>query len=56
MRAMDCSDPGTHKDMRFTADDDDALFAKIQEHRDEYHSEMTDDQIKQLISAHAYDE
>jgi predicted small metal-binding protein len=55
MRAMDCSDPGTHEDMHFTAGDDDALFAKIKAHRDQYHSELTDDQIRQLISANAYD-
>ena len=56
MRAMDCSDPGTHEDMHFTADNDDTLFAKIQQHRDQYHSELTDDEIKQMISADAYDE
>lgn len=56
MRAMDCSDPGTHEDVHFSAENDDALFAQVQKHRDEYHSEMSDDEIKQLISTAAYDE
>ena len=56
MRAMDCSDPGTHEDVHFSAENDEALFAQVQKHRDEYHSEMTDDEIKQMISTAAYDE
>ena len=56
MRAMDCSDPGTHEDVHFAAENDDELFKKIQQHRDEYHQEMTDDEIKQMISTDAYDE
>ena len=56
MRAMDCSDPGTHEDVHFSAENDEALFAQVQKHRDEYHPEMTDDEIKELISANAQDE
>lgn len=56
MRAMDCSDPGNHEDMHLSADNDDALFTKIRGHRDQYHPDLTDDQIKQLISTNAYDE
>lgn len=54
-RALDCNDPA-HDDMHFTAQDDDELFGKIQQHRDEYHTEMSNDQIKQMISTDAYDE
>ena len=56
MRAMDCSDPGTHDDVHFSEENDEVLFAQFQKHLDYYHSEMTDDEIKQLISANAYDE
>ena len=56
MRAMDCSDTGTHEDVHFTAENDEELFAKIQQHRDQYHKEMSDDEIRQMISADAYDE
>ena len=56
MRAMDCSDPGTHEDVHFSAENDDALFAQVQKHRDEYHSEISDEEIKQMISTGAYDE
>ena len=56
VRAMDCSDPGTHEDVHFTAETDDELFQKIQQHRDDYHQEMSDDEIKQMISSDAYDE
>lgn len=54
-RALDCKDPA-HGDMPFTAQDDDQLFGKIQQHRDEHHPDLNDDQIKQLISSDAYDE
>lgn len=54
-RAFDCKDPA-HDDMHFSAQNDDELFGKIQQHRDEYHTELTDDELKQLISTNAYDE
>lgn len=56
MRAIDCSDPGNHEDVHFSAENDEALLGQVQKHRDEYHSEMTDDEIKQMISTDAYDE
>ena len=55
MRAMDCQHPD-HEDIHFTANDDDELYQKIRQHRDEYHEEINDDQIRELISAQAYDE
>lgn len=56
MRAMDCSDPGTHEDIHFSADDDDELFAQVKQHTTEFHPDMTDGQIRQMISSDAYNE
>jgi predicted small metal-binding protein len=55
MRAMDCVHDD-HQDMHFTAADDDELVQRVKEHRDEYHPEITDDQISQLVASSAYDE
>ena len=57
MRALDCQAPEAHEEtMHFAADSDDELIAKIQQHRDEYHTEVTDDQIKEMVASSAYDE
>jgi hypothetical protein len=56
MRALDCRAPGTHEDMHFTAVSDEELIARVQEHRDQYHVEITDGQIKELVATSAYDE
>ena len=56
MRAMDCRDPGTHDDIHFTADSDQDLISQIQQHRNEYHTEITDEQIKEMVASNAYDE
>jgi predicted small metal-binding protein len=56
MRALDCRAPGAHDDMHFTANSDQELIAHIQQHRDEYHADITDDQIKELVASSAYDE
>ena len=56
MRALDCRAPGAHDDMHFTAENDPELIAKIQQHRDQYHTEITDDQIRELVTSSAYDE
>lgn len=56
MRAMDCSDQDTHEDVHFTAENDDELFQKVQQHRDKYHQELSDDDIRQMITTDAYDE
>ena len=55
MRALDCVHDN-HQDMHFTADDDDALIERVKEHRDEYHQEITDDQIREMVAQSAYDE
>jgi predicted small metal-binding protein len=54
-RALDCRH-SAHEGMHFSAQNDDELFRKVQEHRNQYHTEISDDDIKQLISTSAYDE
>jgi hypothetical protein len=56
MRALDCRDPDTHDDIHFTADSDQDLMTQVQQHRDEYHRDITDEQIRELITSSAYDE
>lgn len=55
MRAMDCKHEA-HDDVHFTAEDDDRLFGKVKEHTTELHPEITDEQIREMISSSAYDE
>jgi hypothetical protein len=55
MRAMDCVHDA-HEDVHFTADNDDDLMDQVRRHRDEFHPEMSDDQIREHVAANAYDE
>jgi hypothetical protein len=55
MRAIDCVHEA-HDDMHFTAETDEDLVEKVRQHRDEFHREMTDDQIREHVTANAYDE
>ena len=55
MRAIDCSHPA-HEDMHLTAATDDELFEQVKRHRDEYHPEMSDDQVREIVAQGAYDE
>jgi hypothetical protein len=55
MRALDCIHDN-HEDMHFTAADDDALIQRVKEHRDQYHPDITDEQIGELVTQGAYDE
>ena len=55
MRALDCSHP-SHDDVPFTGADDDDLIRQVQQHRDEYHTEMSDDDVRQVVAQNAYDE
>jgi hypothetical protein len=55
MRAMDCIHPA-HDDIHFTAATDDDLFEQVKLHRDEYHPELTDDQLRDAIAQSVYDE
>ncbi len=56
MRAMDCRAPGTHEDIHFTAGSDGDLVNQVRAHRDEYHADITDEQIDELVTSSAYDE
>jgi hypothetical protein len=55
MHALDCIHEG-HEDMHISANDDAELLAMAMQHRDEYHPEMSDDQIREIVTAGAYDE
>ncbi len=55
MRALDCSHEA-HDDVHFTADDDEGLVEQVRRHRDEYHPEMSDDDVRQIVAQGAYDE
>ena len=56
MRALDCSHPAHEEQMHFTAADDEALLARVKQHRDEYHPEMSDDEIREIVAQGAYEE
>jgi hypothetical protein len=55
MRAIDCKEP-PHEEMHFTGATDDELISQLMMHRDEYHPEVTDDQLRQSVAQTAYDE
>ena len=55
MRGFDCVHE-SHEDVHFSAQTDEELTAQIQRHRDEFHPEITDDQIRDMVGTGAYDE
>ncbi len=55
MRALDCSHPA-HEDIHFTAEDDEGLLEQVRQHRDEYHREMSDDDVRAIVAQRAYEE
>ena len=55
MRAFDCSHE-IHEDVHFSAETDDDLVEEIRQHRDQYHPEIGDEQIREMVAAGAYDE
>jgi hypothetical protein len=55
MRAMVCVHDA-HEDVHFTAETDENLLEHVRRHRDEYHPELTDDQVRDHVAANAYDE
>jgi hypothetical protein len=55
VRAFDCSHE-THEDVHFTAETDDDLIQRIRQHRDQYHRELSDEQIREMVTVGAYDE
>jgi predicted small metal-binding protein len=55
MRGLDCVHDA-HEDIHFSASDDEGLVEQVKQHRDEYHSEMSDDDVRNIVSQNAYDE
>jgi hypothetical protein len=55
MRGFDCVHEA-HEDVHFSADSDDDLVEQIRQHRDQFHPEIGDDQIREMVTAGAYDE
>jgi hypothetical protein len=55
MRALDCRHEA-HDDVHFTAGDDEGLVEQVRRHRDEYHPEMSDDDVRQIVAQGAYEE
>jgi hypothetical protein len=55
MRALDCVHDA-HEDVHFTAEDDDGLVAQVRQHRDQYHPEMSEDDVRNIVAENAYDE
>jgi hypothetical protein len=55
MRALDCVHEA-HDDMHLTGTDNDDLMQKAMQHRNEYHPEMSDDALREYVTANAYDE
>ncbi len=55
MRALDCVH-AAHDDMHFTANDDEGLVEQVKQHRDEYHPEMSDDDVREVVGQGAYEE
>ena len=55
MRGFDCVHEA-HEDIHFSAESDEGLVEQIREHRDQYHPEITDDEIRSLVTTGAYDE
>lgn len=55
MRAFDCVHEA-HEDTHFAAETDEDLVAQVLKHRDQYHPEIGDDDLRQAIAQGAYDE
>jgi hypothetical protein len=55
MRGLDCVHEA-HEDMHLTAENDEELFQKGLQHRDQYHPEFTDEQIREIVTTSATDE
>lgn len=54
-RGLDCRDQA-HDDIHFSGSDDADLERQVREHRDEFHQEMSDDDVKQVVGQGSYDE
>lgn len=54
-RGFDCEHPD-HGKMRMSGADDDELVQNGLKHRDQYHPEFSDDQIREIVTANASDD
>jgi ATP sulfurylase len=54
MVAFDCV-LETHEAVQFTAKSHQELAAKIRQHRDEYHPEISDDKLREMLTMGTYD-
>ena len=55
MRGFVCSHPA-HEDMHMSGQDDEELLQNTLRHRDEYHPELSDEQIGEIVTVNAKDE
>ena len=55
MRGFDCSHPA-HDDIHISGANDEELVLNALAHRDRYHPEFSDDQIREIVTASAQDE
>ena len=55
MRAYDCTDPA-HGDMHMSGADDAELTEQIKAHRDQFHEDLSDQKIEEMVAQGAYDE
>jgi len=55
MRGFDCVHEA-HEDVHFSAETDEELIEQIRQHRDQFHSEISDGEIREMVTAGAYDE
>lgn len=54
-RGLDCQHQA-HDDVHFSGSDDEDLERQVREHRDQYHQEMSDADVRQVVATGAYDE
>lgn len=55
MRGFDCSHPA-HEDMHLSGKDDEELIQNTLQHRDQYHPELDDAAIRDIVTTNARDE
>jgi hypothetical protein len=55
MRGFDCVHEA-HEDIHFSAETDEELVEQVRQHRDQYHPEIADTQLREMVTAGAYDE
>lgn len=54
-RGLDCKHEA-HDDVHFSGVDDQDLQNQVRAHRDEYHPELSDGDVRNIVAVNAYDE